>query len=75
MDHKKYITEKGTIHYWVNICTPEKKWIVFLPGLTADHSLFDSQVECFSKNIICSFEMLPHTVCLDHLNYLFRCKT
>ena len=45
MDHKKYITEKGTIHYWVNICTPEKKWIVFLPGLTADHSLFDSQVE------------------------------
>ena len=49
MDHKKYITEKGTIHYWVNICTPEKKWIVFLPGLTADHSLFDSQVECFSK--------------------------
>lgn len=49
MDHKKYITEKGTIHYWVNICTPEKKWIVFLPGLTADHSLFDSQVECFLK--------------------------
>ena len=49
MDHKKYITEKGTIHYWVNICSPEKKWIVFLPGLTADHSLFDSQVECFSK--------------------------
>lgn len=50
MDHKKYITEKGTIHYWVNICTPEKKWIVFLPGLTADHSLFDSQVECFFQN-------------------------
>lgn len=51
MDHKKYITEKGTIHYWVNICSPEKKWIVFLPGLTADHSLFDSQVECFSKQL------------------------
>ena len=37
MEHKKYITEKGTIHYWVNISTPENKWIVFLPGLTADH--------------------------------------
>lgn len=49
-------TEKGTVCYW----TPEPSgaqasgpsdaqlpWLVFLPGLTADHRLFDKQIEYF----------------------------
>lgn len=51
MIEKTYSTPCGTIHYWVG----EKKQnsditLVFLPGLTADHRLFDKQIEAFEPN-------------------------
>lgn len=48
MIEKTYKTPSGEIHYWVN--KQENKssvQLVFLPGLTADHRLFDKQVEAF----------------------------
>lgn len=37
------------IAYWVSDCADASKpWLVFLPGLTADHRLFDKQVEYFA---------------------------
>ena len=59
MIEKTYPTDKGTIHYWVggpaidsssdsNVkAAPGAKTLVFLPGLTADHRLFDKQIEYF----------------------------
>jgi len=47
MNEKTCATDKGTIHYWVNGSVPEAPTLVFLPGLTADHRLFDKQVEFF----------------------------
>ena len=38
---KVYATPSGDIHYWITAGEPEKPWLVFLPGLTADHHLFD----------------------------------
>ena len=50
MVEKTYETPNGTIHYWIN---EEKEktaiQLVFLPGLTVDHRLFDKQVEAFEK--------------------------
>lgn len=45
---KTYKTPCGTIHYWINkdACNP-KVFLVFLPGLTADHRLFNKQIEKF----------------------------
>ena len=48
MTEKTYDTPCGTIHYWIN----EKKnddqpTLLFLPGLTADHRLFEKQVSYF----------------------------
>ena len=46
MTEKTYTTPCGTIHYWIN----EKDsplTLVFLPGLTADHRLFEKQIEYF----------------------------
>ncbi|NMA94395.1 MAG: alpha/beta hydrolase [Clostridiales bacterium] len=40
-------TASGGIHYWVNIIDPYKVTLVFLPGLTADHRLFEKQIEYF----------------------------
>ena len=42
-----YQTPCGTIHYWSSILRLDTTTLVFLPGLTADHRLFDKQVEHF----------------------------
>ena len=42
------VTPSGTIHYWINAETAHKApQLIFLPGLTADHRLFDKQIEYF----------------------------
>lgn len=47
---KIYRTESGNIHYWLTPGQPSQPWLVFLPGLTADHHLFDKQIPAFPKN-------------------------
>ena len=42
-----YQTPCGTIHYWSSILNLDTTTLVFLPGLTADHRLFDKQVAYF----------------------------
>ncbi len=48
MTEKVYQTDHGPIHYWIsddaihNDCE-----LVLLPGLTADHRLFEKQIEYF----------------------------
>ncbi len=50
MTEKTHATACGTIHYWTNPGRPGSKYtLVFLPGLTADHRLFDKQIEYFSE--------------------------
>lgn len=46
---KVYDTKNGGIHYWVAQGRPEMPWLVFLPGLTADHHLFDRQLPAFPE--------------------------
>ena len=41
MTEKIYETLYGTIHYWTNGISPGRASLVFLPGLTADHRLFN----------------------------------
>lgn len=47
MVEKTYETPCGTIHYWTNDKKDSPVAIAFLPGLTADHRLFDRQVSFF----------------------------
>lgn len=47
-EHRLY-TDLGEIHYWTNDFDAAKQTLVFLPGLTADHHLFDRQIEAFEK--------------------------
>ena len=48
MTEKTYETPCGTIHYWVDLTDDARRpALVFLPGLTADHRLFDKQIEYF----------------------------
>ena len=46
MIEKVYETQCGKIHYWINKDAENTGYqLVFLPGLTADHRLFDRQAE------------------------------
>lgn len=48
MTEKTYKTPCGTIHYWLDLNAKNTRvTLVFLPGLTADHRLFDKQIEFF----------------------------
>ena len=48
MTEKSFETKLGTIRYWVSETGAKAApQLVFLPGLTADHRLFDKQTEYF----------------------------
>ena len=47
MMEKVYHTDHGPVHYWLDVPERSHLTLVFLPGLTADHRLFDKQIECF----------------------------
>lgn len=50
MTEKIYETPCGSIHYWINNEGKQPSpQLVFLPGLTADHRLFDRQIEYFGS--------------------------
>ena len=47
MNERTYTTPLGKIHYWVHLISPDGVTLVFLPGLTADHRLFEKQIVYF----------------------------
>ena len=48
MKEKTYTTPCGTIHYWIGDKAPAQgPQLIFLPGLTADHRLFEKQTAYF----------------------------
>ena len=49
MTENSYKTRCGCIHYFVNLIDKQKITLVFLPGLTADHRLFEKQTEYLEK--------------------------
>lgn len=49
MLEKVHNTKNGTIHYWINKKSDTTPALIFLPGLTADHRLFDKQIEYFEN--------------------------
>ena len=54
MEGKTFETNSGTVRYWIDKSAgPASPWLVFLPGLTADHTLFDAQMEHFADMARC----------------------
>lgn len=54
MCEKVFATKSGKVHYWVDKSAGQgASWLVFLPGLTADHTLFDAQMSYFSGKTNC----------------------
>ena len=55
MTEKRFETENGIIAYWVNSMSNQDYALVFLHGLTADHTLFEKQTSHFKERfkIVC----------------------
>lgn len=53
MTENTYKTEYGVIHYRIRYADQGKPWLVMLPGLTADHHLFDKQIEGLGDKYNC----------------------
>ena len=54
MDSKAFSTASGKVAYWIDASAgPDAPWLVFLPGLTADHTLFDAQMAHFAGEANC----------------------
>ena len=51
MTEKNYETPCGVIHYYINLRDADGPTLVFLPGLTADHRLFDKQIAYFESRM------------------------
>lgn len=50
MEKKKIKSQHGTIYYWIDgNHSKDSRCIVFTHGMTADHTMFDKQVEYFRK--------------------------
>ena len=49
MEAHIFHTASGEIHYWTGRAGGDRPWLVLLPGLTADHHLFDKQVEALNE--------------------------
>ena len=49
MTEGTYATPCGIIHYWLNMVDMSGPTLVFLPGLTADHRLFEKQIAYFEN--------------------------
>ena len=53
VEQKQFITPFGPITYWVSVKSADRPGLVFLPGLTADHALFEKQTAYFSEKNNC----------------------
>ena len=54
MDRMFHSTDCGSVAYWVDATAGQNKpWLIFLPGLTADHTLFEAQMRFFSGRVNC----------------------
>lgn len=55
MERKRLETDQGSIFYWYSKCGDTNVTMVFLHGLTADHTLFEKQISHYwgQANLLC----------------------
>ncbi|MDD3429103.1 MAG: alpha/beta hydrolase [Oscillospiraceae bacterium] len=74
MEHKFLQSENGTVHYWVT--KPAKsgaKCIVFTHGLTANHTMFEKQIDFFKDEYCVILWDVPlHGLSVPYKDFSYR---
>ena len=73
MIQKQFKTENGNITYWINNCPKQDYALVFLHGLTADHTLFEKQISYFEEcfRVLC-WDAPAHGESRPYLNFSYH---
>lgn len=73
MQHKLISAQGGTVHYWINIKENADDCIVFTHGVTADHTMFEKQLEYFAgKYTIVLWDVPMHGLSSPYRNFSYR---
>lgn len=73
MEHKHIHAQGGVVHYWISRKNEADGCIVFTHGLTADHTMFEKQVEFFSsKYTLILWDVPMHGLSRPYQNFSYR---
>lgn len=74
MEHRLIKSDHGVTHYWIrkneNTCA---RCIVFTHGLTADHTMFEKQIKCFSqKYTVLVWDVPLHGLSRPYVDFSYK---
>lgn len=73
MQHKTIAAQGGTVHYWIARNENASDCIVFTHGLTADHTMFEKQIPCFSgKYTLILWDVPMHGLSRPYQQFSYR---
>lgn len=74
MEHKKIKSKNGEVHYWIEKNKKASaKCIVFTHGLTANHSMFEKQIEFFTTNYtVITWDVPLHGLSRPYYNFSYE---
>ena len=74
MEHKTIKSANGTVHYWISRSDDANaKNIVFTHGVTADHRMFEKQIESFSgHHTVITWDVPLHGLSRPYTNFSFE---
>lgn len=73
MEHKHILTPNGTVHYWINRSETSADCIVFTHGVTADHTMFEKQMDYFcDKYTIILWDVPMHGLSRPYKNFSYH---
>ncbi len=72
MEHRQLKSGNGDIHYWIKK-NENARCIVFTHGLTANHTMFEKQVEYFlSKYTVITWDVPLHGLSRPYHNFSYK---
>lgn len=73
MQHKQILAQGGNVHYWIDKKDDGVDCIVFTHGATADHTMFEKQIEFFSdKYTIVLWDVPMHGLSRPYQKFSYR---
>lgn len=73
MQHKQILAQGGNVHYWIDKKDDGVDCIVFTHGATADHTMFEKQIDFFSdKYIIVLWDVPMHGLSRPYQKFSYR---
>ncbi len=73
-EHKQLESNNGCVHYWISKnSNPDAKCILFTHGLTANHTMFEKQVEYFKDNYsVITWDVPLHGLSRPYQNFSYE---